>query len=140
MFLEGKRLFNSNLKKGAKGKNLLSKTHFLDGVILFQFVQVFHHLSTSRCAGFLVGNVSSPQMQYSTYFYFLSHSKMPCLYHASPNRKSGVVVLMVQTTQRCFEVQLHVLRALTKTLFITCYSTTTAAAATTTTTNVSLQE
>lgn len=61
MFLEGKRLFNSNLEKGVKSKNCLSKTDFLDeGVILFQFVQVFLHLSTSRCAGFLVGNVSSP--------------------------------------------------------------------------------
>lgn len=42
---------------------------------------------------------------------------------------------MIQTTQISFEVQLRILRALTKQLFITGYSTTTA-----TTTNVSLQE
>lgn len=43
------------------------------------------------------------------------------------------MALMVQTTQRCFEVHQPILRVLTKTLFIAGYSTTT-------TTNIYLQE
>lgn len=61
---------------------------------------------------------------------------MPCLFHASPACVLGAMLVMAQTTQRCFEVQLHVVRALTKSI-IYCQLLTTI---TTTTTYVNLQE